>query len=150
MCCKLYHIIFSTFSLKFKCKICVQKEVIHNFTNHILVSWPAANLLILRKSSGFEKLNHRFLFKIWPTYRFSKEKSYNFDFHKNNVTWPLSANDLLSRTQGFRSTLGNCNGNQFRIKKSIFKTVFTLKINDQKEWRFDRPMVIFKFSCVKN
>ena len=37
MCCKHYHMIFSTFSLKFKCKICVQKEVIHNFKNHILV-----------------------------------------------------------------------------------------------------------------
>ena len=31
MCCKRYHIIFSTFSLKFECKICVQREVIHNF-----------------------------------------------------------------------------------------------------------------------
>ena len=31
MCCKRYHIIFSTFPLKFKCEICVQKEVIHNF-----------------------------------------------------------------------------------------------------------------------
>ena len=74
MCCKRYYIIFSTFSLKFKCKICVQKEVIHNFKNHIWVTCP--------------------------TYRFSKEKSYNFHFHKNDVTWPLSANGLLvlSRT----------------------------------------------------
>ena len=33
---KCYHIIFSTlFSLKFKCKTCVQKEVIHDFKNHI-------------------------------------------------------------------------------------------------------------------
>ena len=31
MCCKRYHIIFSTFSLQFKCKICVQKEVISHF-----------------------------------------------------------------------------------------------------------------------
>ena len=30
MCCKRYHIIFSTISLKFKCKISVQKEVIHS------------------------------------------------------------------------------------------------------------------------
>ena len=30
ICCKRYHIIFSAFPLKFKCKICVQKEVIHN------------------------------------------------------------------------------------------------------------------------
>ena len=58
MCCKGYHIIFSTFSSKFKCKICVQKEVIHNFKNHILVTWPATNLLILRKWCGFEKPNH--------------------------------------------------------------------------------------------
>ena len=48
MCCKRYHIIFSTFSLKFKCKICVQKELIHNFKSHILVTWTATNLLILR------------------------------------------------------------------------------------------------------
>ena len=38
MRCKRYHIIFSTFSLKFKCKICVQREVIHNFKNHSLVT----------------------------------------------------------------------------------------------------------------
>ena len=38
--------------------------------------------------------------KIWPTNRILKEKSYNFHFHKNDVTWPLSANGLLvlSRT----------------------------------------------------
>ena len=38
MCCKRYHIIFSTFSLKFKYEICVQREVIHNFKNLILVT----------------------------------------------------------------------------------------------------------------
>ena len=58
MCCKHYYIIFSTFSLKFKCKICVQKEVIHNFENNILVMWPAMDLLILRKWRGFEKPKH--------------------------------------------------------------------------------------------
>ena len=57
MCCKRYHIIFSTFSLEFKCKICVQREVIHNFKNHILVTWPFTNLFILRKRCGFEKPN---------------------------------------------------------------------------------------------
>ena len=31
MCCKRYHINFSTFSLNFKCKISVQEEVIYNF-----------------------------------------------------------------------------------------------------------------------
>ena len=88
---------FSTFSLTFKCKVCVQKEIIHNFKNHILVTWPATNLLILRKVCGFEKPIEItiILFKIWPTNRFSKAKSYNFHFHKNGVTWPLSANGLL-------------------------------------------------------
>ena len=58
MCWKRYLSIFSTISLKFKCKISVPKEVIHSFKNHILVTWPATNWLILRKWSGFEKLNH--------------------------------------------------------------------------------------------
>ena len=38
MCCKRYHIIFSTISLKFKCKIFFQKEVIRSFKNYILVT----------------------------------------------------------------------------------------------------------------
>ena len=58
MCWKHYHIIFSTISLNFKCKISVEKEVIHSFKNHILVTWPARNLLILRKWCRFENLNH--------------------------------------------------------------------------------------------
>ena len=37
------------------------------------------------------------LLKIWPTNRFMKKKSYNFHFHKNDVTWPLSANGLFER-----------------------------------------------------
>ena len=36
---------------------CVQKKVIHNFNNPILVTWPATNLLILRKWCRFEKPN---------------------------------------------------------------------------------------------
>ena len=96
MCCKRYHIIFSTFPLNFKCKICVLKDVIPNFKNHIWVTWPAMNLLSLRKWCGFN---------IWPTNRFSKAKSHNFHFHKNDVTWPLSANGLLISevTYGFIS-----------------------------------------------
>ena len=38
ICCKRYHIIFPTSSLKFKWKACVQKEVIHNFKNNIFVT----------------------------------------------------------------------------------------------------------------
>ena len=33
MCWKCFHVIFSTISLKFKCKISVLKEVIHSFKN---------------------------------------------------------------------------------------------------------------------
>ena len=62
MCCKRYRIIFSTISLKFKSKISVQKEVIRSFKNHILVTWPATNLLIIwRKWCGFENLNRYYL-----------------------------------------------------------------------------------------
>ena len=35
------------------------------------------------------------LFKIWPANRFSKAISYNFYFHKSDVTCPLSAKGLL-------------------------------------------------------
>ena len=45
MCCKCYHIIFSTFSLKFTCKISVQKEEIRNFKYHILVTQRAKKVV---------------------------------------------------------------------------------------------------------
>ena len=51
LCCKRYYIIFSTFSLKLKCKICVQKEVLHNFKNHILVAWPVTNSAQFKENS---------------------------------------------------------------------------------------------------
>ena len=58
MCWKRFHIIFWTISLKFKCQISVQREVIRRFKNHVLATWPATNWFILRKWCGFEKLNH--------------------------------------------------------------------------------------------
>ena len=80
MCCKRYHIIFSTSSLKFKCKICDQREVIHNFKNHILVTWPFTNLFSLRKWCGFENQMTIILFKIWPTNRFRRQNHMTFIF----------------------------------------------------------------------
>ena len=96
MCCSRYHIIFSAIFLKFRCKISVQKEVIHSFKNNILVTWPATNLLILRKWCGFEKLNHYYIFwlRYYPLMVFWRQ-SYNFHFHKNDFTWPLSPNGLF-------------------------------------------------------
>ena len=49
MFCKRYHFVFSTFSLKFKCKICVQKGVIHNFKNRILVHVTSYELTHFKK-----------------------------------------------------------------------------------------------------
>ena len=57
MCCKRNYIIFSTFSLKFKCKNCIVSRKRY-CKNQILVTWPATNLLIWRKWCGFEKLIH--------------------------------------------------------------------------------------------
>ena len=45
------------------------------------------------------------LFKIWPTNRFLKAKPCHFHFHKNDVTWPLSANGLLWNYNRFRAVL---------------------------------------------
>ena len=66
---------------------------IHSFKNNILVMWPAMNLLISRKWWRFEKLITIILFKIWPTIRFLKAKSYNFNF--------LSANRLFQKLLSF-------------------------------------------------
>ena len=46
-------------------------------------------------SLGLKKQITIILFKVWPTDHFSKAKSYNFRFRKNDVTWPLSANGLF-------------------------------------------------------
>ena len=65
--------------------MCVQKEVIRNFKNHILVTWPDTNLLI----ADLENQIPIILFKIWPSNRFPKAKSYNFHFHKNDVIYEI-------------------------------------------------------------
>ena len=84
-------IIFSTIS--FKCKISVQKEVIHSFKNHV-TSYEHPHfkkmVWVWKTKSLF------FCLKVWPTNCFLTEKSYNFHFHKNDVTWLLCANGLFS------------------------------------------------------
>ena len=44
-----------------------------------------------------------FCLRYDPLIVFLKAKSYNFHFHENDVTWPLSANGLLSLTKGMIS-----------------------------------------------
>ena len=49
MCCKRYHIIFSTMSLKFKCKISLPKEVIRNFKKSHFVHVTSYELTHFKK-----------------------------------------------------------------------------------------------------
>ena len=80
MCCKRHHIIFWTFSLKFKCKICVQRKVIHSLK---ITFWSRDHLRTYsfeENGAGLKNQITIILFKIWPTYPFSMAKSYNFHF----------------------------------------------------------------------
>ena len=96
MCCKLYHIIFSTFSVKFKFKICVQKEEIHNFENHILVTWPATNLLIFKKMVWVWKTKSLlFCLRYDPLIIFQRQNHITFIFIKTMSHDLLSSNGLF-------------------------------------------------------
>ena len=57
--------------------------------------WPATIYSFYESGEGLKNQITIMLFEIWPTNSFSKAKSYNFHFHENDVTWPLSANGLL-------------------------------------------------------
>ena len=79
-----------------RCAVNVQKEVIHNFKNHILVTWPATNLLILRKWCGFEKPNHYFLrLRYDPRIIFRRQNYITFIFIKT------MSHDLLGQMAYF-------------------------------------------------
>ena len=63
------------------------------------VKWPGggggmSKLRFDRYITHFKKMV-RVWKKIWPTNRFSMAKSYDFLFHKSDVTWRLSVNGLL-------------------------------------------------------
>ena len=95
MLCKRYYIIFSTFSLKFKCKICIQKEVIHNckksYFGHVTSHEP---IHFKKMERVWKTRSLLFCLRYDPLIVF-RRKNHNFDFHKNDVTWPLSANGLF-------------------------------------------------------
>ena len=96
MCWKRYHSIFPTISLKFKCKISVHKEVIHSFKKSLfghVISYELTHFNKMVRVSKTKSL--LFCLRYDPLIVFLKVKSYNFHFHKNDVTWPLSANGLL-------------------------------------------------------
>ena len=98
MCYKRYDIIFSTLSLKFKCKICVQKEEIHNFyfENHILVTWPAMNLVIFKKMVWVWKTKSLlFCLRYDPLIVFQRQNHITFIFIKTMSHDLLSSNGLF-------------------------------------------------------
>ena len=98
MCYKRYDIIFSTLSLKFKCKICVQKEEIHNFyfENHILVTWPAMNLVIFKKMVWVWKTKSLlFCLRYDPLIIFQRQNHITFIFIKTMSHDLLSSNGLF-------------------------------------------------------
>ena len=68
-------------------------EVIHNFKNHILVTWPATNLLILRKWCG-SKNQITIILRYDPLIVFRRQ-------NHHDVTWLLSANGLLCQKYRF-------------------------------------------------
>ena len=93
---KRYDIIFSSLSLKFKCKICVQKEEIHNFENHILVTWPATNLLIFKKMVWVWKTKSLlFCLRYDPLMIFQRQNHITFIFIKTMSHDLLSSNCLF-------------------------------------------------------
>ena len=51
---------FQHFPWSLRAKFVLRGEVIHSFKDHIVVTWPAMNLLIVRKWCEFEKPNHLF------------------------------------------------------------------------------------------
>ena len=114
MCGKRYHIIFSTFFLKFKCKICVQKEVIYNFKNHILV-WKTKSLL--------------FFLRYVPLMILRWQNHINFICIKNDVTWLFNENGLLP------SSPGTFQGKSMERPVSVFDTNrISIEISNKRKW----------------
>ena len=75
------NIITSSFQ-HFKSKICVQREVIHNFKNHILVTLPFTNLLILKNGSGLKTKSLLFCLRYDPLFVFRRQNHITFIFIK--------------------------------------------------------------------
>ena len=69
---------FQHFPWSFKCKICVQKEVIHNFKKSHFGHVTSYELTCFKKMVRVWKTKSLLL----PTNRFSKAKWYNFHFRK--------------------------------------------------------------------
>ena len=92
----LPHYLFNN-SLKFKCKISAQKEVIHSFFKkkshfgHV----PSYGLTHFKKMARVWKTKSLFCLRYDPLIVFWRQ-THNFHFHENDVISPLIANGLVS------------------------------------------------------
>ena len=89
MSCKRYHIIFSTFSLKFKCKICVRKEVIHNFKNHELRTTSYELTHFKKMVRAWKAKSLLFCLRYDPLIVFGRQNHITFIFIKTMSRDPL-------------------------------------------------------------
>ena len=86
MSCKRYHIIFSTISLKFKCKISVQKEVIHSGA-------PCANR-VSGAPGGSHKLVSAAVRCVGPSWRHTKVRRATSRIFENGGVMVFYVNTL--------------------------------------------------------
>ena len=94
MCFKCYHVILSTISVKLKCKISVQEEVIHSFKNQILVTWPAIYehphifkkmVQVWKTKALFFSLRYDPLIVFWRQNHITFIKMMSHDFYGNGL-----------------------------------------------------------------
>ena len=76
------------------------------------------------------------LFKIWPTNRFPKAKSYNFHFNNNYATWPLGAKwrNVSSFIQIACAIRTIKHDRQIQDVKRMFSVAYILKIAVHIRW----------------
>ena len=105
---------FQHFSWSLSAKFVFRKEVIHNFKNHILVTWPFTNLFILRKWCGFEKTKSPlFCLRYDPLIVFWRQNHITFIFIKTMshdllvqmAYWILTELHALERSAQERSPI---------------------------------------------
>ena len=154
MCCKRYHIIFSTFPLNFKCKICVLKDVIPNFKNHIWVTWPAMNLLILKKIVRVWKTKSLlpvFFLRYDPLIVFRGQNHITFIFIKtmsHDLLVQMAYCPLMSRIELCYKIYKI---NDFSLTKSgaaDFTTCFSLCYVNNNTWSSKRCCRFYNFNAI--
>ena len=136
MCWKRYHIIFSTISLKFKCKMSVQKEVIHSLKKKFTF-WSRDQLRtdsFEENGSGLKNLITIILFKTWPTNSFLKASHITFIFMK------MMSHDLLVQMAYWRLLWWSI----FHKRKESYR-LMTYYSNQANKWNGHREFLCYRF-----